>query len=192
MLVQALKQELHRLRWSLLIRGLIAITLGVLIIVKPLDSIGAFAFLIAFWAVFTGITEIVQAVELRRHFHAWWLHLLGGLVSMGFGVAALYFYPGLSITYAVILVSYWLLLSGVVQLSVAFMHRGAGLPWGWGLASGVISLLAGIAALVAPPLTLAAILAFIAAFALISGITLLIGAFRLGMMERPAAPATPA
>src|SRR5580704_18273463 len=133
MLVEALKRELHRLRWSLLIRGLIAVALGILILVKPLDSVAAFAFLIAFWALFTGITETVQAIELRRHLDAWWLHLLAGLVSIGFGVAALYYYPGLSLTYAVILVSYWLLLSGIVQLSAVFLHRKAGLPWGWGL-----------------------------------------------------------
>jgi hypothetical protein len=39
--IEGLKHELHRLRWSLLIRGLIAVTLGILIIVKPLDSIAA-------------------------------------------------------------------------------------------------------------------------------------------------------
>jgi uncharacterized membrane protein HdeD (DUF308 family) len=186
---EALKNELHRLRWSLLIRGLIAVTLGVLIIAKPLDSVAAFALLIAYWALFTGITETVQAFELRRHFSGWWLHLLGGLVSIGFGVAALYYYPGLSLSYAVILVSYWLLLSGIVQLSAAFLHRRTGLPWAWGLASGIVSLLAGIGALVVPPLTLAAILSFIAAFALISGITLLIGAFRMGSVEHAVAPA---
>lgn len=189
MLVDALKNELHRLRWSLLIRGLIAVALGILIIVKPLDSVAAFALLIAYWALFTGITETVQAFELRRHFSAWWLHLLSGLVSIGFGVAALYYYPGLSIAYAVILVSYWLLVSGVVQLAAVFQHRQTGLPWGWGLAAGIISVLAGIVALVVPPLTLTAILSFISAFALINGIALLIGAFRMGSMERAASPA---
>jgi uncharacterized membrane protein HdeD (DUF308 family) len=189
MLVEALRHELHRLRWSLLVRGLIAVALGILILVRPLDSVAAFALLIAYWALFTGITETVQAIELRRHFSGWWMHLLGGLVSIGFGVAALYDYPGLSLSYAVILVSYWLLLSGIVQLAAVFQHRRSGLPWGWRLASGIISILAGITALVVPPLTLTAILSFIAVFALVSGITLLIGAFRMGSLERAPAPA---
>jgi uncharacterized membrane protein HdeD (DUF308 family) len=190
MLIQELKNEFHRLRWSLGIRGLLAITIGIFILVKPIDSVAALAFLIAWWALFAGITEIVHAIELRHILGAWWLQLLGGLVSVGFGVAALYYYPGLSLVYAVTLVGLWLLMTGTFGVATVFRHRSADLPWGWGLAWGILSIAAGIFALAFPPATLAAILSFIAAFALLSGVALLMATFRLGSLENRAKHAT--
>src|SRR5579871_6315905 len=131
MLGQELKQEFHRLRWSLAVRGLLSIAIGILILVKPLDSVAALALLIAFWALFSGITEIVHAIEIRRFLRSWWMLLLGGIVSVAFGIAAIYFYPGLSLLYAVTLVSLWFLMTGALGLSTVLQHRQVDGPWAW-------------------------------------------------------------
>ena len=47
------------------------------------------------------------------------------------------------------------------------------------MAFGVLSLVASVFALLSPPVTLAAIMGLIAAFAIVAGVALLMGAFKL-------------
>lgn len=165
--------------WALLLRGLLGVAVGVLILVRPLDSVAAFALVIAFWAIFTGLTTTVHAFELKPVAPHWWVMLLSGLVGIGFGVAALVYYPGLSLTFAVVLVSWWLTISGAIGLFVAVQERKLGLQWGWAAAFGVLSVVAGVFAILAPPVTLAAIMGLIAGFAIVSGLALTFGAFKV-------------
>jgi len=165
--------------WALVIRGLLAIALGILILARPLDSVAAFALVIAIWAIFSGITEIVYSIDLRHVFNSWWVILLGGLVSVGFGAAALYYYPGLSLAFAVTWTSFWLMFSGIFGVAAAITEYRLGLSWGWTLVWGLVGIAAAVLALMSPPTTLAAIMGLIAGFALVSGTVLLIGAFRI-------------
>lgn len=165
--------------WSLFLRGLLGVAVGVLILVRPLDSVAAFALVIAFWAIFTGLTTTVHAFELKPVAPHWWVMLLSGLVGVGFGIAALVYYPGLSLTFAVVLVAWWLTISGAIGIYVAVMEKKLGLQWGWAAAFGVLSVLAGLFAILAPPVTLAAIMGLIAGFAIVSGFTLIFGAFKV-------------
>ena len=64
------------------------------------------------------------------------------------------------------------------------MEKRLGLSWVWTVAFGVLSLVAAVFAVMQPPITLAAIIGLIAGFAIISGVTLLMGAFRLSAIER--------
>jgi uncharacterized membrane protein HdeD (DUF308 family) len=144
-----------------------------------MDSIASFALVIAIWAVISGIVQIVRGFELRRVYGQWWFMLVSGLVSAAFGVAALYYYPGLSLTFAVVWAAWWLLLTGGLAMYAAFDERSAGISWGWTLTFGLVSILTGIFAFMSPPTTLAAIMGLIAGFAFVSGAVLLMGAFKL-------------
>jgi len=197
MLTDTLKQAFRRTWWALVIRGVLALALGIFILARPFDSIAAFALVIAIWALVGGITEIVHAIDLKPLFSSWWVLLLSGLVSAAFGIAALYYYPDLSLAFAVTWVSFWLALTGILSITVSVNQKRAGLPWGWVFTFGVVSVVASIAAWISPPTTLAAIMGLISGFAIISGIVLLIGAFRLKSMEeeivqavRPPKPTT--
>jgi uncharacterized membrane protein HdeD (DUF308 family) len=172
------------------LRGLIAVGLGVFIIARPLDSVATFALLIAIWAIVSGLMQIVHAFDVRETARHWWLLLLGGVISVAFGLGALYLYPGLSLTFAVIWVAYWLLLTGFVGVYAAVIERRAGVPWVSTLVFGVVSVLAGIYAIAAPPVTLAAIMALIAAFAIIGGVVLLFAAYRLTTLRARLVDAT--
>src|SRR2546422_9976457 len=102
-------KRMYRLTWwALMLRGLLSLAVGIYIFARPLDSVAAFALVIAFWALFAGSVEIVQAIELQAMMKHWWALLVAGLVGVGFGVAALKYYPGLSPTCAVVCVSWWL------------------------------------------------------------------------------------
>jgi len=48
-----LKRVYHRTWWALMLRGLLGLAVGVLIFVRPLDSVAALALVIAWWALFS-------------------------------------------------------------------------------------------------------------------------------------------
>jgi uncharacterized membrane protein HdeD (DUF308 family) len=179
MLSDALRHAYNRTRWGLLVRGLIALALGLFIFARPLESAAAFALVIAIWALVTGIGQIVDAVEMRSVLPHWWLLMVGGLVSTAFGIAALYYYPGLSLAFAVVWTAYWLLISGFFGIYVALQERRMGTPWVWTLIFGALSTLAGVYAIAVPPATLAVIMGLMAGFAIVGGIVLLIGFVKL-------------
>src|SRR2546425_358234 len=79
----------HRTWWALMLRGLLGLAVGIYILARPLDSVAAFALVIAFWALFAGSVEIVQAFELKAMMKHWWVLLLAGLVGVAFGIGAL-------------------------------------------------------------------------------------------------------
>jgi uncharacterized membrane protein HdeD (DUF308 family) len=196
MLAEELRHAYHHTRWSFVVRGLIWVALGVFIIMRPLESVAALALVIAIWALITGIVQIVQAIELRRTLPHWWLLLIGGVVSTGFGIAALYYYPGLSLTFAVIWTSYWLLVTGFFTVYASVLERRIGMPWAWTAALGLVGVLAGVYAIVSPPTTLAVIISLIAAVAIVGGVIQLIAAYRMSVARATVAdalraPATP-
>jgi len=147
---------------------------------------------IAFWALFTGFVEILHAFELRSVYANWWVALLGGLVGVVFGVAALNYYPQLSLTFAVVWATWWLFVTGGFAVMVALIQRKLGMGWGWTLAFGIVAFGAGVVALMNPPATLAAIMVLISGFALLSGAVLVTAAFRLSALREQltAHPAT--
>jgi uncharacterized membrane protein HdeD (DUF308 family) len=175
----AIQSSLNRVWWGIVVRGVLAIALGVFIIARPLESVAVFALVIAIWALIDGITGIIHAFDVRPFVSQWWLMLLGGIISAAFGIFALYDYPVLSLVFAVLWVSWWLVLSGAVAIYVAFQLRSTHLSWGWTMAFGVLSVVVGVYALMYQPATLAAIMSLIAAFAIVAGIFLLIGAIKL-------------
>jgi len=177
-LLDDLKRLYRRTWWAFVLRGVLALAVGVFIL-PPLESVAAFALVIAFWALFSGVVEIVHAIELVPVMKRWWVLLLSGLVGVGFGIAALFYYPVLSLSFAVVWVALWLMITGILGIYVALHQRSIGLPWGWTAALGVFSLAASAFALLSPPATLAAIMGLIAGFAIVAGVAAVAGAFKL-------------
>lgn len=179
-----LESAYRRTWWALVLRGLLALVLGIFILWRPMDSIASFALVIALWALFNGIVQIVHAFDLRSVFQQWWLLLLSGLIGVAFGIAALYYYPALSLSFAVVWAAWWLLLTGGLAVYAGIVERRIGISWGWTVFFGVLSIIVGVLAIMYPPVTLAAIMGLISGFAIVGGIVLLIGAFRLSSAKQ--------
>jgi len=79
--------------WSTLIEGIAGSVIGVLILSWPGITALGLLYLIAMWAVLTGIFKMTAAIRLRRHIIGEWLLLLSGAGSVVCGVL-LFFMPG--------------------------------------------------------------------------------------------------
>src|SRR5580693_8531067 len=79
--------------WALLLEGVIGTIVGVLTFAWPAITAFALLYLIAFWAILTGIFEIVAGIHLRKTMSNEWLLLLMGCFSLLFGLLIL-FAPG--------------------------------------------------------------------------------------------------
>lgn len=186
-----IKSSYNRAKWALVIRGLFGIALGIFIIARPFDSVAALALVIAVWALGDGIVNIVHSFDLRGVVPHWWAMLLTGVISTAFGVAALYYYPNLSLNFAVIWVALWLTLSGLVGIYVAVQERSLGVSWGWTLFFSLVAIAAGVVAIMRPAITIGALISVIASFGIIGGIVLLIGAGKMQSFQSDFAQARP-
>lgn len=183
MIADDLRAAYNRTKWGIALRGLFGILVGIVILTRPIASVAALALVVALWALIEGIVAITHAFELRSIVQHWWVLLLTGVVSALFGIAALYYYPGLSLSFVVVWVAWWLLTAGAMAAYVAFMERNVGLSWGWTMAWAVFALVAGVVAIMYPGVTLAWLLGLLAAFGIMGGIIRLVVAFRMQSLQ---------
>ena len=80
--------------WSTLIEGIVGGMIGVLMLSWPGITALGLLYMIAMWAILTGIFKIVTAIRLRRHILGEWLLLLSGAASVVCGLF-LFFMAGL-------------------------------------------------------------------------------------------------
>lgn len=184
MIANEIRDAYNQTKWALLLRGLLSVTVGIAILARPMSSVVALALVIAFWSLFDGIVSIVRSFTLRGIVQHWWVMLLTGIVGVAFGIAALYYFPSLSLTFAVVWTAYWLTFSGVMAAYVAWQERSMGLSWGWTMAFAVIAIAGGVLAFMSPQATLATLLGVLSGFAIISGVFLLVAAARMISVQR--------
>jgi uncharacterized membrane protein HdeD (DUF308 family) len=98
-------------------------TQGLLTLMWPAITAIALLYLISFWAIFTGVFEIVAAIRLRKLIANEWLLLLMGALSALFGLLIL-FAPGAGALAIVLWIGVYALMFGIVLLALAFRLRG--------------------------------------------------------------------
>ena len=184
MIADNIKTVYHQTKWALVLRGLVSLIVGILIFARPLASVAALALAIELWSLMDGFVNIVRAFTLRHVAPHWWVLLLGGIVSALFGVAALYYYPVLSLAFAVVWTAYWLAFSGVVAIYISVQERRAGVSWVWTLAFGVAAIAGGVLAFMYPGVTLASLMGVLAGFAIVGGVLLLMGGWKMQSVEQ--------
>jgi uncharacterized membrane protein HdeD (DUF308 family) len=110
-------------QWALLIEGVVGIFAGLLTFAWPAITAIALLYLIAFWAMLTGIFEIVAGIRLRKTIANEWLLLVMGVLSLLFGLLIL-FAPGTGALAIVLWIGAYALVFGVFLLALAFRLRG--------------------------------------------------------------------
>jgi uncharacterized membrane protein HdeD (DUF308 family) len=121
---------------------------------------------------------LVASALLAALAENWWLLLLRGLAAIAFGVIA-FFWPDITLVALTYLFGVYALVDGVIAIWAAFNAPGdAGPRWWLGL-SGVVSILAGLAAFFYTGITTLVLLMFIAAWAIVIGVVQIWGAIEL-------------
>jgi len=110
-------------RWWLIIEGIVGIAAGVATFVWPGLTALVLVYIIALWALMTGVLEIGAAIRLRRVIeNEWWMGL-GGIASVVFGVI-LFAAPGAGALALIWLIAAYALIFGVLEIALAFRLRG--------------------------------------------------------------------
>jgi uncharacterized membrane protein HdeD (DUF308 family) len=116
--------EAHRHWGWLAASGLIGVAAGVVSFVNPNATALAFVYLVAAWAVLSGVAEIAFALALPQALAHPWLEALSGALSVLFGVL-LAVWPKSGETALIWLIGIYAILYGASMLYHAFLLQTA-------------------------------------------------------------------
>jgi uncharacterized membrane protein HdeD (DUF308 family) len=124
-----------------------------------------------------GILGIVAAVRAASRHERWGLLVLEGIADIAVGVIA-FIWPGLTAVAFVLMLAAWSIVTGILVI-VAALRLNPAYGRGWLVFSGVVSLLFGIALVIAPLIGLVVLTWWLGAYAVVFGIALLVLGFKL-------------
>ncbi|HEU5098501.1 MAG TPA: DUF308 domain-containing protein [Roseiflexaceae bacterium] len=109
-------------RWAIALHGVVSILAGVLAVVWPEITALAFVYLLAAWAILTGVSAIAAAIELRKAIDGEWLLGLSGgaAVLLGVGIAV---YPGIGTLLLLGLIATYAIGAGILQIVLGLRLR---------------------------------------------------------------------
>ena len=111
-------------RWLLLVEGIAGILAGIIAFVLPGVTAIVFLYLIAAWAVITGVSEIATAIRLRQEIRGEWALIIGGAFSVLFGVILAVVGPLAGLLSLIWLIGIYAMIFGILLLITAFQVRG--------------------------------------------------------------------
>ena len=169
--------------WSLLIRGLVAIALGIVTFAWPGITLAALVLVFGAYALLDGVVSIVGAWKAARAHERWGALIFEGIAGIAAAVVTAII-PGLTAIALVYLIAAWALVTGALEIVAAIRLRQY-VAHEWLLAlSGVASLLFGFLAILLPLAGAVAIALGIGIYALVFGVLLIGLGFRLRSWTR--------
>jgi len=111
--------------WLLLLEGILGVAVGLVTFFWPGLTALALLYLIAAWAIVTGIMEIVEAIRLRQEIVGEWALILGGALSVLFGVLLVVIPARAGLLSLTWLIGIYAVAFGVLLVILAFRVRNA-------------------------------------------------------------------
>jgi uncharacterized membrane protein HdeD (DUF308 family) len=167
------------LNWTALaLRGVVAIAFGVIAFLLPGLTLGALILLFAAFAIVDGVSALVTGLRHPTSRRPDWLLIAGGVAGIVVGLIAV-FLPGITALFLVSLIGAWAIITGIAQVAIAWQLRKE-IQGELVLAlNGILAVVFGIYLWLFPGLGAISLVWLIALFAVVSGVMLLVLAFRM-------------
>jgi uncharacterized membrane protein HdeD (DUF308 family) len=158
---------LSRDSWLFMLRGILAIALGVLAFAYPAPTLAALIVVFALYAIFDGVLAIAGGFSLPGG-PSWWL-IAGGVAAIAVGIFT-FFQPGTTAVALVLLVGIFAIVTGVAEL-VGAATLGNLVAHRWLLAlSGVVAVAFGLLLIMSPGDGVLSVLWLIGFYAIFAGV----------------------
>jgi uncharacterized membrane protein HdeD (DUF308 family) len=168
---QNIENSLSRMSRGLIVRGVLAVAFGIAMVVWPGIGFGTLVVLVGAYAFVDGLVSLGTAFTRAAEGHRGWL-VFQGLAGVAVGVITL-LYTDITALALLFVVGGWAIVLGITQLVVAFrvpMERSTRILVGL---YGVLAIAFGTLMFVQPVGGAVALIALIAAFAIVTGSTLI-------------------
>ena len=114
----------ERGRWLIFLQGALAIIAGIIAVVWPSITAVVLLWLVALWAIFSGVMEIAGSLELRRLGQPrWWWHTVAGVLAIVLGAILLFGNPTSGILAILWAVGVLAIASGIALIIAAVITR---------------------------------------------------------------------
>lgn len=169
--------------WVLVVRGGLAIALGVFAFVWPQETIAALVLAFGAIALVDGTFAVAASIAGHSLTPYWWVLLLQGLLGIGVGLMTL-FNPAITAVALLIYIAVWAIGMGVLQViaAVRLRHDISG-EW-WLALGGIASVAFGVLLMRHPAEGALAVLWLIGSFALVWGVMLVLGGFDVRRLHK--------
>ena len=156
------------LRW----RGLLAVAIGIVSVAWPNITVGAFVILFAVYAFLAAGSDAARALSSDRTGPVAGYVFLA-LLSLGAGLIAL-LWPGLTALVLTIWIAAWALVTGIMEVILAFWHgQTAGERAMWAL-GGLVSIALGVVLALRPDIGALSLATVFGLFSIIAGVSALV------------------
>lgn len=177
--------------WAVMLRGVAGILFGGITVLAPHISLAVLVLVFGAYAFADGIFAIASAIQRRGDGGHWWLMPLVGLVGIAAGVLTL-LWPGITAIVLLYLIAAWALVVGVLEIATAISLRKA-ITGEWLLVlSGIAAIIFAVLLAAFPGAGALAVVLWIGAYALVTGVMLFILGLRLRSWGRSHPPHTAA
>lgn len=185
-----LAKAMSRYWWVALIRGLIAILFGLVAFALPGITLATLVLFFAAFAFVEGLLAAISAIGARKSSDTWWVLLLEGLLGVAIGVIT-FMNPGVTALVLLLYIGAWAIVTGALRIAAAIWLRREIEGEGWLAFGGVLSIVFGVLMFAFPGVGALAVLYYIGAWAVVTGVTLCLLAFELRRLGRlgPSSPA---
>jgi uncharacterized membrane protein HdeD (DUF308 family) len=109
--------------WPLMVEGTVGIVVGILTFIWPGMTATVLVYFIAFWAILTGVLEIVTGIRLRKIIRNELWQILMGFLSLLFGLLILLF-PGAGALALLLWIGAYFMVFGILSMALAFGEVG--------------------------------------------------------------------
>jgi uncharacterized membrane protein HdeD (DUF308 family) len=103
--------------------GVLGVAVAVVTVLSPAITALSLLYLTAFWAISLGAVQVVTAIRLRREIAGELWLVVGGLLTILFGIFIAVF-PGSGLLSLVWIVGAWAIVFGITNLILAWRLRG--------------------------------------------------------------------